>query len=151
MHHHHPWRHCHPFHGHHAWAGRGHDHHHEESEEGRGGHGGFGIRRPLRFLAHKLELDETQIGQLVRVLDDLKTERAQGDVDNRRVVAGLSDALAEESFNEAKIRDACEMRVRSAARQRDAMVRALGEIHRMLRPEQRQKLSTLIRTGIIVM
>ena len=46
----------------------------EEGEEG----GGFGIRRPLRFLAHKLDLDAGQVAALARILDELKTERAQG-------------------------------------------------------------------------
>src|SRR6516225_2848930 len=44
------------------------------------GGGAFGVRRPLRFLAYKLELDESQVAQLARILDELKTERAQGEV-----------------------------------------------------------------------
>src|SRR5438132_14308296 len=36
-----------------------------------GGH--FGVRRPLRFLAYKLELDERQVAELARILDTLKT------------------------------------------------------------------------------
>ena len=39
--------------------------------------GGFGVRRPLRFLAYKLELDEKQVTELAKILDELKTERAQ--------------------------------------------------------------------------
>ena len=42
-------------------------------DEGFGAGGGFGVRRPLRFLAHKLELDEKQVVQLARILDELKT------------------------------------------------------------------------------
>ena len=30
------------------------------------GGGSFGVRRPLRFLAHKLQLDDRQIGELAR-------------------------------------------------------------------------------------
>src|SRR5205814_3650978 len=48
------------------------------------GGGPFGVRRPLRFLAHKLELDDRQVGELARILSDLKTERAQAAVDHRR-------------------------------------------------------------------
>ncbi|HSZ81269.1 MAG TPA: hypothetical protein VLA14_03255, partial [Polyangia bacterium] len=33
------------------------------------GGGAFGVRRPLRFLAYKLELDERQVAALARVLD----------------------------------------------------------------------------------
>src|SRR5689334_20871344 len=48
--------------------------------------GGFGVRRPLRFLAHRLELDEAQVAELAAILSDLKTERAQAAVDDRRTV-----------------------------------------------------------------
>src|SRR5579883_2516614 len=64
-----------------AWPGcdpRGH-HWAEAWEEGGGG--GFGVRRPLRFLAHKLGLDEPQIAEFARILNELKTERAQAEVD----------------------------------------------------------------------
>ena len=37
---------------------------------------GFGVRRPLRFLAHKLELEDRQIEKLAKILDELKTELA---------------------------------------------------------------------------
>src|SRR5579864_9463526 len=55
---------------------------------------GFGVRRPLRFLAYKLELDDRQVAELARLLDELKTERAQGEVDDRRTLADFADALA---------------------------------------------------------
>src|SRR5262249_3446293 len=42
--------------------------------------GGFGVRRPLRFLAFKLDLDPEQVTELARILDQLKTERAQAEV-----------------------------------------------------------------------
>ena len=48
------------------------------------GHGsGRGVRRPLRFLAWKLELDEDQLGEVAKILSELKTEDAQGEVDTR--------------------------------------------------------------------
>src|SRR2546428_13888224 len=55
----------------------------------------FGVRRPLRFLAFQLGLDETQTRELARRLDQLKTERAQASVDHRRMSAALADVLAE--------------------------------------------------------
>ena len=63
------------------------------------GAGAFGVRRPLRFLAYKLHLDERQVGELARILDALKTERAQAEVDGRRAMAGLADAVAGASFD----------------------------------------------------
>ena len=65
-------------------------------EEGFGPGGGFGVRRPLRFLAHKLDLDEKQVVLLARILDELKTERAQVAVDDRRTLADFADALGGE-------------------------------------------------------
>src|SRR5438552_5603838 len=63
--------------------------------EDAGGFGGgaFGVRRPLRFLAYKLELDREQTAQLAAILDDLKTERQQAAVDTRRSTAIFADAL----------------------------------------------------------
>ncbi len=53
---------------------RGHGH----GDEGFEGGGGFGVRRPLRFMAHKLDLNEKQITELARILDELKTEARPG-------------------------------------------------------------------------
>ena len=117
-----------------------------------GGPGGaFGVRRPLRFLAHKLGLDDRQIGELARILDELKTERAQAAVDDRRTIAGFADALAGDAFDEGKVNEAAAARVKAAERLRDAVVKALGRIHAILKPEQRDKLAYLIRTGALTL
>jgi Spy/CpxP family protein refolding chaperone len=113
------------------------------------GGGAFGVRRPLRFLAHKLELNEEQVAELARVLDDLKTERAQGAVDHRRTTAAFADAIGAESFDEAKVGEAADTRVKSAERLRGAVVKALGRIHALLDAEQRAKLAYLLRTGAL--
>ena len=110
----------------------------------------FGVRRPLRFLAHRLELSDDQVAQLARILDELKIERAQAEVDDRRALAELADALAAETFDPARANSAGERRVSTAARLRDAVTRALSQIHAMLSPEQRNKLAYLIRTGVLI-
>jgi len=117
-----------------------------------GGHGGggFGVRRPLRFLAFKLSLGESQVNALARILNDLKTERAQAAVDNRRAIAALADAIAGDSFDEGKAKAAAADRVKSAEKLRDAVVKALGEIHALLQPGQREQLAYLIRTGALL-
>ena len=112
---------------------------------------GFGIRRPLRFLAHKLELERPQIEQLVKILDELKTERAQAAVDDRRSLADLADAVAGETFDAAKAASGADRRVESAKRLRDAVVAALRQIHAVLNPEQRAKLAYLMRSGVLLM
>jgi Spy/CpxP family protein refolding chaperone len=120
-----------------------HGHHHDE--EG----AAFGVRRPLRFLAHKLDLDDKQVAALARILDELKTERAQAAVDDRRSLAEFADSVSGATFDAAKATSAGERRVQSAARLREALTRALQEIHTLLNPEQRERLSYMLRTGIL--
>jgi Spy/CpxP family protein refolding chaperone len=115
------------------------------------GGGSFGVRRPLRFLAHKLDLDEKQVGELAHVLSELKTERAQAAVDHRRTVAGFADVIASEAFDEAQAGAVAAERVKSAERLRDALVKALGRIHALLKPEQRARFAYLIRTGALTL
>ena len=129
----------------HAWGAPAE----EGFEGGFGGGGGFGVRRPLRFLVHKLDLDERQTAELARILDELKTERAQAEVDRRRTVAALADALAGDTFDAAKAGEGGEMRVKSAERLRTAVLKALQQIHAVLRPDQRARLAYLIRTGTL--
>jgi Spy/CpxP family protein refolding chaperone len=118
-----------------------------------GGHGDdgghFGVRRPLRYLAYRLELDEKQTAEVARVLDELKTERAQVAVDERRAVSAFADALSGDALDSAKLGEAAASRVRSAERLRDAVVTALGRIHAVLDAEQRKQFAFLIRTGAV--
>src|SRR5690348_14022353 len=114
-----------------------------------GGGGSFGVRRPLRFLAWKLELDEKQVAEVAKVLADIKTERAQGEVDARRAAALLADLAAAAEFDQAKAKEAANLKVRSAERVRDELVQMLSRLHAILSPEQREKLAYLIRTGAL--
>lgn len=109
----------------------------------------FGVRRPLRFMAHKLDLDEAQIAKLARILGDLKNERAQAAVDRERSVARVADALEGDAFDDAAARAALEVRVASAGRLRDAVHAALKASHEMLRPDQRRRLAYLLRSGVL--
>jgi len=114
-----------------------------------GGGGGFGVRRPLRFLAHKLELEDEQVAELAAILDVLKTERAQAAVDDRRALSALADAVSAEAFDEAKVSAATGERAKSAARVEAAVASALGRIHKLLEPEQRARFAYLLRTGAL--
>src|SRR6202000_866410 len=95
---------CGPGDARHAGGGRHHGGGDDEGHDEGGGFGGgpFGVRRPLRFLAYKLELDEKQVGELARVLNELKTERAQAEVDQRRTTAAFADAVGGASFDDGK-------------------------------------------------
>ena len=118
--------------------------------EGFGG-GAFGVRRPLRFLAYKLELDERQVGELARILDELKTERAQAEVDRRRSLSAFADAVAGDTFDDARAKEAANQRVATAERLRDAVTGALGRLHALLDKDQRERLAYLIRTGVLTL
>lgn len=154
-------------HGHHG-HGRGHGHGHGHGRWGHGegwgeafasgdafesdfGGGSFGVRRPLRFLAHKLDLDDKQVSDLAQILNELKTERAQAAVDHRRTVSGFADVVSGEAFDEGKAQGVATDRVKSAERLRDALVKALKGIHTLLQPEQRAKFAYLIRTGALTL
>ena len=114
-----------------------------------GGGGAFGVRRPLRFLAFKLNLSEDQVSELAKILDELKTERAQAAVDERRVTSALADSVGLDQFSAEKAAEAGELRVKSAQRLRDAVLNALARIHAILDKDQRTQLAYLIRTGAL--
>ena len=111
--------------------------------------GPFGVRRPLRFLANKLELSEAQIAELARIIDELKTERAQADVDHRRTVAAFADAVEGAAFGADRAREGGDLRVKSSERVREAVITALSKIHALLDEEQRRRFAYLIRTGVV--
>jgi Spy/CpxP family protein refolding chaperone len=112
---------------------------------------GFGVRRPLRFLAWRLQLTEAQVTEMARILNELKTERAQAEVDERRALTAFADAVAGETFDEAASTAAAAERVRSTERVQAQVVKSLAAIHALLEPEQRARLAYLIRTGALMM
>jgi len=122
--------------------------------EHRGGDGddffgaGLGVRRPLRFLAWRLELAEEQTASLARILERLKLERAQAALDLRRAASSLADAF-EGDFARSEAETAAEQRAAAARRVQDAVAKALEELHALLDPGQRRDLAELIRTGAI--
>ncbi len=118
---------------------------HGDSDHG----GGFGVRRPLRFLAHKLDLNDEQVGQLAAILDRLKTERAQADVDHRRRTASLAEAFEAGTFDTAKVDGANDEHARSAERLRSSVKTALEQMHAVLDAEQRKKFAYLLRAGVL--
>ena len=137
-------------------GGRGFEFHtaRDESEGGFGfgfsfGGGAFGVRRPLRFLAYKLNLAEAQVAELARILDAIKTERAQAAVDLRRTLSSFAEAIEGDTFDAAKANAGATLRMQSAERLKTAVVTALGRLHKLLDPEQRKRLAYLIRTGTL--
>jgi len=89
------------------------------------------------------------VTELANILNELKTERAQAAVDHRRSTSAIADSIAGEALDETKLGQGTAEREKTAERLRDAVVRAIGRIHAILKADQRQKLAYLIRTGAL--
>ena len=111
---------------------------------------GFGVRRPLRFLAWKLELNEPQVAKFAAIINELKTERAQAAVDDRRALTLLAEAVSGEAYDSAKAAEATRLRQESAARLQKRVSDSLAAMHAELDPEQRARLAYLLQTGTLV-
>jgi hypothetical protein len=109
------------------------------------GAGGLGVRRPLRWLAWRLDLDSEQVASAAKILERLKLERAQAAVDLRRAAGELADAMESGEFARARVESAGATRLAAAQHVQQAVARALEELHALLDSEQREKLAALIR------
>jgi hypothetical protein len=107
----------------------------------------FGVRRPLRFLAWKLDMSEGQIRQLADVLGRLKTARAQNRVDWERSVGEVADAFPAAAFDTEGVRKALEGRTRSSEALQRELLTALQGIHDVLDEDQRREFAYLLRSG----
>lgn len=121
------------------WARFGHRH----------GGGDLGVRRPLRFLAYKLDLSEDQIQRAAEILDALKIERAQAEVDDRRALATFAEGFGPDALDATKVRAAAAARAATAQRLNDAVATALEQLHAVLEADQRKQLALLLRTGTL--
>ncbi len=113
------------------------------------GSAGFGIRRPVRFLGMRLDLDDKQLSQLARIVERIRIERDQAAVDLRRAAGEIADTLEEGDFDEAAVEAAGQQRVDAAKRVQEVVSSALRELHELLDEEQRLELASLIRTGAV--
>jgi Spy/CpxP family protein refolding chaperone len=110
---------------------------------------GFGTRRPVRFLALHLDLDDAQVAKLAKIVERLRVECEQGAVDLRRAAGALADALEGEALDAGRLEECTRVRVEAAKRVQDAVTRALRELHELLDAEQREELASLIRSGAL--
>lgn len=112
---------------------------------------GFGARRPVRFLAMRLDLDDAQVARLAKILERLRVEREQAAVDSRRAAGVIADALEGAAFEPSRIDEATRLRIEATRRVQESVARALGELHELLDGEQREELASLIRGGAVVL
>jgi Spy/CpxP family protein refolding chaperone len=107
----------------------------------------LGVRRPIRYLAYRLDLDDRQLRELAEILDHLKTARAQADVDWRRSASDLAGSLESGDFDETRASAAFDLRSRSGEQLRAQTLDCLRRLHRLLDPDQRRELAYLMRSG----
>jgi Spy/CpxP family protein refolding chaperone len=104
----------------------------------------FAVKRPLRFLIHKLDLTEEQTMVVADVISDFRIERDQADVDRRRAKKALVRAFDEDEFDDEIARDALEQQLQAQRAVSDSFLQSLQRIHAVLEPAQRTKLGFLL-------
>lgn len=104
----------------------------------------FSVKRPLRFLIHKLELDDDQIMAVADALSDFKIEKDQADVERRRAKKVLVAALRGDDFDHEQAAEGVKQQVEAHERLRQAFVDSLERVHAVLTPDQREKLAFLL-------
>ena len=110
----------------------------------------LGVRRPLRFLTWKLDLDDDQVREFAEVLRRLKTARGQARIDWETSVADVADAFSADAFDEPAVERALDARKRSEAQLQDQVLIALRRVHEILEDDQRREFAYLLRSGGLV-
>ena len=119
-----------------------------------GGHGSgrsFGVRRPLRYLAHHLDLDEAQTRRMATVLNSLKTEREQAELDEKRTIAAMAGLLEAGTPTLAEVREVLSARSRSTDQLNEETAKALVAISDFLDQDQREEFINLLLTGVVTL
>jgi len=114
-----------------------------------GGGGNFGVRRPLRYLSHHLDLDDSQTRKVASVLNRLKTEQEQATLDQKRTVQALADLMIGEEPHSEELKVALTPRMESAKRMQDEVIHAYRSLHAVLDDDQRGRLADLLNSGSI--
>ncbi|MCH7743667.1 MAG: hypothetical protein IIB71_13505 [Proteobacteria bacterium] len=109
----------------------------------------FGVRRPLRYLVHRLDLDDSQTRKMASILNQLKTEREQAELDEKRTVAGMANLLADGTPSLNEMREALSGRVKSAQHLQEETAKAVVAIVNFLDDDQRDEFINLMLTGSV--
>ncbi len=107
----------------------------------------FGVRRPLRYLAWKLELTDEQTRQLVEVLDRLKTAYAQAKLDRDRSMSDIAAVFGADSFAADRVEAALDARTAATRSLNTELATAIRRIYEVLNDAQRQEFAYLLRSG----
>jgi Spy/CpxP family protein refolding chaperone len=111
----------------------------------------FGVRRPLRHLAWKLNLNEDQVRGLVDILDRLKTGYAQARLDRQRSTSDVAAAFTADAFDEGQVTAALTSRGRATEALNQELLTALRALYALLNAEQRREFAYLLRSGAFIL
>lgn len=111
----------------------------------------FGVRRPLRHLAWKLNLSEAQIRDVVDVLDRLKTAYNQARLDQDRSTSDVAAVFAGAEFDAERVTAALANRTRATEVLNLDLLAATRRIFELLNEEQRREFAYLLRSGAFVL
>ncbi len=111
----------------------------------------FGVRRPLRHLAWKLNLSEAQIRDVVDVLDRLKTAYNQARLDQDRSTSDVAAVFAGAEFDSERVTAALANRTRATEVLNLDLLAATRRIFELLNEEQRREFAYLLRSGAFVL
>jgi len=119
----------------------------QESRHHRSRSGGFGARRPLRYLSYRLDLDDTQQRQVAELLDRLKIDREQARLDEKKTLSELATMVAGEENSVDAFQRTLAPRVEAARNLQTSVAKTMQELADILDADQRVELSALIRSG----
>jgi Spy/CpxP family protein refolding chaperone len=111
----------------------------------------FGMRRPLRHLAWKLNLNEDQVRGLVDILDRLKTGYGQARLDRQRSTSDVAAAFSKDSFDDSAVSAALTGRGRATEALNQELLTALRALYALLNAEQRREFAYLLRSGTFML
>ena len=129
----------------HAYA----SHHHSRYESRRARHGGFGVRRPLRYLSYHLDLDDAQRRKVAASFERVKLEREQAKLDRSKCDANVADVFLEDDISVDGLQRALAQRTEIEGNMQAVIAKELYEIANVLDEEQRDEFAHLVRTGVL--
>lgn len=111
----------------------------------------FGVRRPSRHLAWKLNLSDAQIRDVVDVLDRLKTAYNQARLDQDRSTSEVAAAFTGAEFDADRVTAALANRTRATEVLNADLLAATRRIFELLNEDQRREFAYLLRSGAFVL
>ncbi|HIG39684.1 MAG: hypothetical protein ABGY96_05940 [bacterium] len=130
-----------------AYAGHSSSHQTYESRWHSHRGSNFGVRRPLRHLTHRLDLDDSQVRRLASVLNQLKTEREQASLDEKRSTAAIAELLSGGTPTLEECRATLASRLETAKNLNEETAKAIVAISDLLDDDQRIEFTNLLLTG----